>query len=270
MNPLLSDENVIEQFESYRSGMMAPEVTSGFAHKLNNEPEWKEAYRIFLLTRDVIGEKISDDLKTQLQTWNAETLSGKESAVIRPIVPGHVRRKNPVFRIALAASILFLLAFGFMQYREINRYPDLAISEYQGIKSKSDRGEATVSKVDQIIEGYLNQSQSIDQTISALKQIPPDVPGIDYFKAQNYLGRLYLKLGDCNPMGSAYQNSASLTGYKYDGDIAQVLCAMKNGSTPAEISVYLKKILDNPEHTYYDQALEMNKKVHSAWWSLFK
>lgn len=267
MNPLLTDENIIEQFEAHQAGKMDPDSRDQFNHKLDTEPEWQQAYQVFLLSRDVINLKITGDLKSQMQDWSKETQSNNPGL---KKVNHNIRRLNPVFRYAIAASILFLIAFGFIQYQQVNRYPDQAIAEYQGVKSIADRNQGAGSKVDQLILDYVNNTQSAGQTIEALKQISPDAPGIDYYKAQNYLGRLYLMQGACTEMANAYQNSANLIGYKYDGDIARVLCTLKQGSYSEEISVHLKKILDDPEHTYHEQAVEIDKKINTLWWSLFK
>jgi len=271
MTPLLTNETIIEQFESHLTGKMSQEIREEFIQKLNNDPQWQEAYQTFLLSREVIGLKITENLRTQLKQWNKETHSNKpekENIVhLRPTEK--IRRLNSVLGYAVAAGVLFLMTFSFIQYQKVKQFTDMAVVEYQGINSKANRSEGAGSKVDQIIIDYVNKTQSSDQTINSLKQISPDASGIDYFKAQNYLGRLYLLQGMCIDMSTAYQISAQLTGYKYDGDIAQVLCELKQGSGREELSVNLKKILDNPEHTYYDQAVEIDKKINSFWWSLF-
>lgn len=267
MTPILTDERIIDQFEAYQAGKMNPETRDQLNRKLDTDPEWQKAYQVFLLSRDVIALKISGDLKSQMQHWSKETESNNPG--LKTINP-NIRRLNPLFRYAIAASILFLMAFSFVQYQQVNRFPDLAISEYQGVKSKADRNQGAGSIVDQLILNYVNNTQSAGQTIEALKQISPEAPGIEYPKAQNYLGRLYLMQGACTEMATAYQNSAYLIGYKYDGDIARVLCALKQGSNSEEISVNLKNILADPEHSYHDQAVEIDKKINTLWWSLFK
>lgn len=274
MNPYLTDENILQQFESYHSRAMDQDSLLQFEEKLNSDQELNEAYRIFKLSREVIEQKISTDLKSQFSQWNKESnpnpVQESNEIALKPSGITPTRQLNKVFRYAAAAAVLFLLTFSFFQYREINQFPDFAITEYQGIKSKSDRGSRVESTVDQIIQDYVNKVRSTDQTVQSLLQISPDVPGIDYFKAQNYLGRLYLLRGECVPMAAAYQISSQLTGYQYDGDIAQVLCALKQGAGRTEVSGYLKKILDQPDHTYFEQAVEIDKKINSLWWSIFK
>jgi len=271
MNPLLTDETILDHFENHLSGKMSPMLKVQFVEKLNSDPELQEAYRIFLLSREVIGQKINEDLKSQLKQWNEEALAGKESTNSgqRSTTPGRIRNLVLIRRIAVAAGVLLLMTFSFFEYKEIKRFPDLAISKYQDIRNNADRGSFLESKVNQIILDYVRKTQSLDETINGLKQIAPDVPGIDYYKAQNYLGKLYLRQGKCELMANSYQISSTLIGYKYDGDIAQVLCAIKSGSKPEEVSVHLKKILDNPNHTYYEQAVEIDRKINSFWWSLF-
>ena len=271
MTPHLTDETIIEQFESHLNGNTSQETRETFIQKLNTDPQWQEAYQTFLLSREVIELKITEDLRSHLKQWNKEAqIENPEKENIIPLRPtGNIRRLNSVLRTAVAAGVLFFLSFSFIQYQKVKQFPDMAMAEYQGIHSKANRSEGTGSKVDLIILDYVNKTQSADQTITSLKQISPDAPGIDYFKAQNYLGRLYLLQGKCSEMDIAYQISAQLTGYKYDGDIAQVLCRLKQGSGQEELAVSLKKILDNPEHTFYDQAVEIDKKINSFWWSLF-
>lgn len=270
MNQILSDESMLEQFEQFKSNKLDPTQRNEFSEKLNSNPEFKQAYQIFLLSYEVIEEKISQDLKSDLNLWkDEERRKDVTPGTVIPLNPGKQKRSSWIYKIAVAASLLLVLSFGFIKYREVKNYPTIAISNSQGIDNLTLRGDNNITRVDVILQEYKDDKKSIDQTIASLQTISIDEPNLGYYKAQNSIGRLYLQQGNCEAMSSAYQNAAVLTSYKFDGEIGKVLCALKNRADEKEISTLLKPIVDNPDNSYFDEAKKIEKKIQSFWWKLF-
>ncbi|HNR07914.1 MAG TPA: hypothetical protein PKM27_11410 [Saprospiraceae bacterium] len=263
MNQIIPDEALLDQFEAYHSGRMNTEDQNRFANRLATEPGFNESYHGFLTSREAIEIKISDDLKAKMKKWQKQSLPGGLSEA------GRIRRL-PWSAWAAAAALLFLLTFGFIQYRSVQSYPLDAIDEYQPVQALTLRNGDQDSGLNGIIRDYTSEAATLDQTISALLKIRPETPGNEYQKAQSYLAKLYLRQGLCADAAAAYLRSGELEGARDEAEIGAVLCLIREGHTREEINGALKPILDHPNHSYALAAREIDQKINGFWWRLFK
>lgn len=264
MNQIVLNETLLDQFEAYQSGGLTPEDKTRFENRLETEPELKESYQIFLTGREVIEIKIADDLKASMKTWEKQGITGGPH-----LKTGRSRRlKWPMW--AAAASLLFILSLGFIQYRAVTSYPMDAITEYQPIQALTMRNGDQDSGLNGIIRDYTARAATEEQTIEALLKIRPEAPGNDYQKAQGYLAKLYLRQGLCTESAAAYQRTGDLEGARDEAEFGTVLCLIREGQKREDINAALKPILDNQNHTFSVAAREIDKKVNGFWWRLFK
>ncbi|MEP7269388.1 MAG: hypothetical protein ABI844_17335 [Saprospiraceae bacterium] len=242
-------ESQIDQFEKYTLAKMSLEERQAFETKLLQSPEFHSSFDAFLISRDVINEKIEAGLRDTLKQWQSE--SKAEPKIVQ----------LSWLKYAAAASIIAVISLVTFQNYRINKIVDSMIATNLPL-SETTRGEQQ-DKISKILADHENKAQD---AILELKKI--DSMDQNYGKAQSVLAKFYIRQGNCVETLKSYANA-----HDYginDVTLGILLCQMKCNKPDADFQKRLDSILADSNNNDYQAAKKINEQVNGFWWKLLR
>lgn len=270
MNSFSLNETWLDLFERYYLKQMSDEETTDFLQNLNKNQDASKAYDAFVISKEVVEQKIEASLRAQIQEWQLKVTDRDQkenSKIIQLEKPQTTTKPVRWIRWVAAAAILFVVGFGYTKYMYVKEYADTLgrdyIEEITALQLRSP-GESPEAPLFDILNKYHNDYTS---AIKELDKIEP-ATGAVYSKAQQYIGRMYTRMGQCEPAANAFTKAGVVA--DADIDMSAVICLIKSHQTSTPMfETKLNKILSDPNHPNYTDAQKIKNDTKGIWWSLF-
>lgn len=273
MNNLNLNETTLDLFESYTKNQLNEKEKASFNEQLAQDPSFNSNFQSFLLSKAVINEKIEASLRDQMKQWGQGYVPNHAtdgSNIVEIPHTSHKVKKMNWSRWAAAASFLFLLVSGTIQYNNINKFPQEQLNEQVALVYEVPRSEANVSSsrinINKIISslGTKRDKQSLEKAISELSA--GNSLDENYKTAQKFIGELYTHLGNWAMAEKAFQNSNASEDLKQR---SHLLAMLKSKDTGPEFQKKLDDLINNPNSSNNEIANKLKRKTNSFWWKIF-
>lgn len=255
----------IDKIEAYLSGGMTGSERQAFEAELAADPALAEEVDLMRLAGEAVELSISDSLRTQMQEWReAEQRSArKDEAKVVTLKPRNKLRRL----MAIAAGVLLLLAAGGFWYANdqygagklaMAYYEDL--SNYRDIQSSGDPLNEAVQNI---------RSGAYGAADEYLQNVPPSDPR--YADARYLLGHSLYQQGQSaeaiNVLGEL-ENTQNLN-LKEKAEWLIVLSYLQDQEADdADVRELLDKMVADPDHSYHQKAVELDRKLKSFWYGV--
>ncbi|MEP7321408.1 MAG: hypothetical protein ABI761_05790 [Saprospiraceae bacterium] len=273
MNELNLNESTLDLYDNFSKNILNEHDATEFRNKLEQDQEFNAGYQAFLMSKEVINEKIALHLRDQMKEWNVKSTAPENTE------PGKIidlpKRKTSERKInwikwTAAASVLFVLSVGIKQYFFYKTYTDQLLNEQVVMETGATRSEPSPPSrinIDKIIKdlGENPKTEAIENAISELSK--GNSMDDNYQLAQLQIGKLYTYLGNWPMAEKAYFNGKA---DKNLMDISEILALMKSKQT--ETSAFknkLDQILHDSDDTNHDIAKQIQTKTNTIWWKLY-
>ncbi len=232
------------------------------AGKLNAREE--KAFRLRMETEPEFANKVAAQKETHQVVELYAKYKTKEKV---KAIHTKIKRKQLSFPIkiySIAASIAVLIVIGNLWYAT-KTYSDKAlIAHFHKLPEPTLRDTGVEQEnllINQLSEAY--STKDYNKAIALWSKVSTDS---SYEMAQFHLGHLYLKTG-ASPQAIEVLNSLQETGdkrYMEDVDWLLAMAYLQNNEETKALT-QLEKIVQNPGHSLYSQAKEMQSKLTSNW-----
>jgi hypothetical protein len=167
--------------------------------------------------------------------------------------------------LAVAASVAILIvAIGFWQVQQNYSNEALAANFYDDTNSTTRAIEGDESVLNEALSAY--QDTDYAKAITLLNNIPDT--NTYYLDAQFLLAQSHYQLNDieaAKTVAGRLQNSG-MNSTREQSDWLLLMIYLKEGEQGKKpFQNLLQSILDNPSHTYYPKARQLQKKLDSFW-----
>ena len=232
--------------DEYVDGVMSEEEKTLFEQEMNKNPELKEQVDLKQAERDLIKQHISiRETRAYL-----DNLDAKKGTIIRI---------RPVLAIAATIVGLLIIAYFVIDYRY--SYQALAGRYYFEPYTEEVRNDQAPKEV-VLINQYWND-QNWDGLIQSVNQIESNLEFYPY--ARFMQAHAYYKQDQLVEAVSIFNEIAMDEEHanRENAEWQLVLIALKENHK-SEINRLLEIINSEPSHTYYEQALKLQKELNSG------
>ncbi len=244
-----------DKIEAYLSNALSPAERADFEAQIKAHPALKRAVLNHVLANEALGLAIEDKVSAKLD----KLAQLRQETTTTKIIPFW---KRPL---AIAASLLFLILAGTILW-STQQYSNKALTRQFYAQSTTPTVRSDQETNIDFSNGLVAFSQEEYMlTIDHLHKIPKTDP--TYLEATYLLGHAHLKTGAYE---QAYQHFGALlsaptptTIDKAEVEWNQLMAAMNMDK--AIFQKDLKAILANPQHAYYQKAMDLNDQLSSNW-----
>ncbi len=269
-------DQISDTITSYVSGRLSGEGLESFMQKMQDDPDLKEEVAFRRLVAEGAKAFGNEQLRNQIrqgieEASEEDTSEQKQQQVtaqppniktLRPkIIP--MRRRL----MAIAAAIMVLVVAGMFRHAN-NQYSNQAlVADNHAMPSPAillKGGDADDTKNIFAKAADACSTKDYEKGIALLASVPPSDAA--YNKAQFHLGNLYLTTEQPKKAIGVF-SSLKETGdvrYAEDTDWLLILAFLQNGDLE-KVKLGLDAILQNPDHSLFNQASSLQKKLNSAW-----
>jgi len=252
-----------EQIEAYLSNALSATEKADFEAQIKAQPALKRAVLNHVLANEALGLAIEDKVAGKLQK-----LAQKRQAEASP-PPLKVWWKQPL---SIAAGILFLILASLVIWANQN-YSNDALTKRAYAQSTMPTTRNDTTNDPNFTNGMtFFRQQNYAKAIEALGKITVSHPL--YVSAQYLLGHAYLKTSNFPQAIIAFDKVLTTSNLPKTIDVQEVewnkLIATMNvkGADSSLFQKDLNTILNNPQHAYYGEAIELSKQLNSTWRNL--
>ncbi|MEL7220394.1 MAG: tetratricopeptide repeat protein [Bacteroidota bacterium] len=252
-------EELYQTIENYLDGKLTTDAKQAFEQRLKAEPEVQMELDAFRLSREVIEEGIADQLRQDFGKWAAETPS-QQSAKVVPL-------RSYRTALAIAASLLFLVVFAFLQWRTADQsYNSLALAtQYHnsdlGITRSGANDSSELSQATTAV-----QAENYPLALSSLSAI--DDTSAYYADAQLLLADVYYRTNELDEASQTVEPllAASDNLLQEKAEWLKVLIALKAGEkNEPGFKQLLQTISTDTNHSYQPQAAQLEETLNKFW-----
>ncbi len=260
-----------DKISRYLAGKMTDEGLAAFNEQLKADPELKEEVAFRKMVMESVKSQSNEQLRAQINTVvkEAHTLAGQSSPGAMPARELSNRTAKVISLnrriLSIAASVLILILLGASWYANRQFSNDSLVASNFELKTPTSnlRGENNdeTDFNNDVMKAYSNKD--FHKAAELLASIPPSPI---YNKAQFHLGNLYLKLNNPSRAIVVFQNLLKKNDPRYQEEVQWLLCLahLKNNDVK-QTTQTLESILQNQEHSFYSNALQLKKKLYSPW-----
>ncbi|MEO5582071.1 MAG: hypothetical protein ABIR66_05230, partial [Saprospiraceae bacterium] len=197
MNELNLNETTLDLYDNFSKNSLNEHDATEFRNKLEQDPDFNAGYQAFLMSKEVINEKIALDLREQMKEWNEKSTAPENTETGRIIdLPKRSTTERRIHWIkwTAAASVLFVLMVGFKQYYFYKTYTDQLLNDQLAMETGATRSEPSPPSrinIEKIIQtlGEYPKTEAIENAISELSK--GNSMDDNYQQAQIQIGKLY-------------------------------------------------------------------------------
>lgn len=256
----MKQEILHDQIAAYLQGSLSSNARQELELLLASNAEAQQELGDQLVVRELAEFAIANDLRKK---FRKAAMSNTEST----------SRELPIRRwIAIAASVTILLITGLGFYASQNySNENLASSYAPGISLLSGQRNST----EQLRHSSYKAGEDAfaqndyESALVAFENVPSS--HVDYLDARYNLGAIAFLTSDYTKASTAFKTYVDANQQTKTAQAAEwylLLSYLGNESSGDEISLVMKKILDNPGHDYYQKALELETKRNSLLYRL--
>jgi hypothetical protein len=259
----MSQEELLAKIDPFLWKFLPEDEHNRLQQEMRDNPEFLAEVVKRKLEHEVIKQMKRDALQEKMKQWDAEKKSETASEVedeqpseagtstheIPQIAPPVVKRLVPSRRLmywAMAASFTLLVSFYWIKTN--NDGVKVSNSFYVTLDA--------MPKDDDIITGGIGQISDFELAEKAYKSNDFEGMIVIYKKKLTEIAK--------NTEGSLFDKK--IEQYTEWRLILAYLAAKQSDNT--ELNALLKKKVENPDHLYHQEAVELNKKINSFWWRL--
>lgn len=252
-------EELYETIENYLDGKLSANDKQSFEQRLKNEPDVQTELEAFRLSRDIIEEGIADKLRQDFGDWAQDAQPKQPAKVVS------LRSYRKV--LAIAASLLFLGVFAFLQWRSADlSYNSSALAAHyhdadvgitrSGATDNNELGQAAAAV----------QAENYPLALESLLAI--DDTSAYHADALFLLADVYYRT---EQLDQAEQTIIKVLGTKdtllrEKAEWLNVLIALKKGrKNEPEFMDLLHTISSNTNHSYQPQAVQLEETLNKFW-----
>jgi len=226
-----------ELVEWYLNGELSPANQQAVERRKANDPAFAKMLEEQAQLSSGFEDLKDDDFRQQLRKWEQEER--------KPTAKLHGLRANWKRMGTIAASVLILMVAGANWFAQQN-YSDEALVErfYKQPPTGNTMGSGVAEE-----EAYLTSFAAAHNALESK----------DYQEAARLFAALSTQLPPDN------FNNEDLKYYQDNLDWSIVLAKIGEGKPAAEISSRLERILSDEQHTYYREAMALQKDLLSFW-----
>lgn len=243
-------KNSIEHIEDFLEGKLSAEEEVAFKLRMEAESEFAKEVEAHRQAHDVVEMYTKIRMKEKVKAIH-------QNSKARPIF----FLKRPFL---IAASLLVIIIVSCFSYAKTNySNPSLIADNIQLItldqRNISDEGKGELYK--NLESAY--RANDYDQAIDILSSTPQSS---SYNWEQFALGNLYLQVEKSSEAIGVFQSLMESGDIRYLED-AQWLLAIAHLQNDDEenAKLSLENIIQTPDHSLYNQAIEMKKRLNSFW-----
>lgn len=272
MNDLNLNDTTLDLFDSYTKNQLNEKEKAAFNERLAQDSSFNSTFQSFLISRDVINEKIEASLREQMKQWNADrrdSIENEGTNKVEFVKPTGIKKLDWT-KYAAAASVLILLSIGILQYRSTKSFPGKLINEQLPLEVYATREANQASSsidVDQMVKELLNKpsNENYQKVKTALADLSPSDP--NYSNAQDLLIKVAVRTNDKDLANQALKNSKSVA----EKTMFIELLFMLQAKTPRnalneKINEYMKNYSTG---SYSDEVKKIQNRINSISWRLF-
>ena len=245
-------EELYDTIELYLKGQLSDPQKEDFERQLSEDAQLREEVEAFRVAREVIEEGIASQLRSNFKAWDSE--SKKPAKVIS------IRR---VFAVAASVAIL-IVAIGFWQAQQNYSHEALAANFYDDTNTTTRAIGDNENILDEALKNY--QETNYSQVVEALRNIPDS--NTYYLDAQMLLAQSYYQLNDLEAASTITHQlqDSNISSTQEQAEWLLLIIYLKEGKqNENNFKELLQSIVDNPSHTYYPKAQQLQKKLNSLW-----
>ncbi|HLF64019.1 MAG TPA: hypothetical protein VI603_09710 [Saprospiraceae bacterium] len=231
-----------EQIDSYHHGTMSESEARAFEQSLSNNPEIKQEWEQYNLSRQVSGVLAYENAKRKISGMKQSSL--------------HIAHRNSSTRqlLRIAAVLVMLVVFGFL-FGQI-RYTDTALaSQHYRSTSVSMRSPQTNGAAKLIDDKKYEEAIALLQQTSATDPISKSLLAEALTKAERFPDaiKIYSELA-ADPQNINREGA----------EFALALLHLKSGDTKSATDL-ISKIAASEDHDYRFEARELEAQLKSFW-----
>ena len=230
-----------------------------FEEQLSQSTELQEAVQLHQLEQEAMRLLEREQLRTQFSAWKEEkNLSTQQEAKVVAM-----KSSNRFRRLAIAASFLLLFGGGLSIWNQINNSDAALATNYFPITSTSDR--SNINSENPLLDILTPLSKKDYNTaISAAELLENTI-----YREQTLLLKaeaLFLK-EDFNRAIETYESVIAQNNNISNQEKAEwgKILALLKSDKEKEAQNELKKIADNANHAYQQEAIELQNELNSIW-----
>jgi len=248
-------EELYNTIEKYLQGRLSKDERLEFEEKLQQDQQLKDDVEAFRLSKDIVEAGISDQLRADFAVWDKESTSTKSATII----PFRKRRKV----LAIAASLVLLLSFSFLQWRSINANfnSNILAAQYHnsdlGITRSANNDNNELSAAITAL-----QTKDYKQAIAKLQMINDTssyYPDAQFLLADAYYLNNELQKATATLSPLLTSNNLLL---KEKAEWLQLLTLLKNGQkNTAVFQQRLNQISEDANHSFQPSAADLRESL---------
>jgi len=261
------EAHILDKIEKYLNGKMTAQEEKAFDLAIESDAGLARAVVNFGESNGEIELSIEDNLRVELA--NLKSVDSANSAYqynsINKNEPVAEKRNLVMFVLPVITSVALLLAYLGINWAEQN-YANKAL----GLELYERYELPKVSIENNIIHPFSEgltafQNKQYDQAISFFNGIVVDAP--QYPEAQFYLGHAYLASENFKEAAKQFEKVVNL---KDDRNIEQaewhqIMAQLSSGQTTPNFETLIAEITRDKEHTFNQQAIELQNKLNTFW-----
>jgi hypothetical protein len=262
MPNIMNQEELSDKIDLFVWELLPEEEQASMEKTIRKNPDLRDEVAKRLLRFEVFKQMERDALAEQIAAWDAEeeqatpSVKTVETPQIQPVMPKiepptkRLIPLRPAIRWAIAASFALFAFVTWRYYFNKNQYDGMLVANTWKVKSDT-------SFFPKIINETVGAS-GIDEELK--DSVNTYFINKEFGKSINYLNNL-AKNTEGRLVDSTQQRIEWYLVLSYTAD--------KKTSDKEHFSPTLARILQNPQHHFYEEARELKQKMESFWWRWF-